>query len=325
MTTKDKDNQLESSSMRDVFGETLLSLAKTNKKIYVVNADLKSSVRLGKFASWYRHRFIECGVAEANAAAVAAGLAKTGKVVFLTSFSCFSPAINWAVIKQSICYNQANVKIIGSHSGLMSANLGATHQMLEDIALTRALPHMGVFAPIDALETKKMITTLVRSPQPAYIRLVRPTTHQIFPQKFDFTIGKSHLLQTGKHITVAGYGPILIQAIQAQQRLNQKHGTTAPQLEIINCSSIKPLDTATIKRSVKKTGKLVVIEDHQKNGGLGEAIATFLLASNLSPQFIHLAVNDQFGQSAKNYQKLYTYYGISLNHLLRAVQKLLKN
>lgn len=311
--------------MRDVFGATLLSLAKTNKKIYVVDADLKSPLRLSKFASWYRHRFIECGVAEANAAAVAAGLAKTDKVVFLTSFSCFSPAINWAVIKQSICYNLANVKIIGSHSGLLSANLGATHQMLEDIALTRVIPNLEVFAPVDAIETKKMITTLVRSSRPAYIRLVRPATPPVFPQKLDFTIGKSHLLQTGKHITIVGYGPVLAQAIEAQQKLNQKYGPTAPQLEIINCSSIKPLDVATIKKSVKKTGRLIVIEDHQKAGGLGEAIATLLLISNLHPRFIHLAVDNQFGQSAKDYQKLYTYYGISLNHLLRAIQKLFKN
>lgn len=325
MTIDNKSNQPKLTSMRDIFGQTLLSLAKTNKKIYVVNADLKSSLRLGKFASWYRHRFIECGVAEANAAAVAAGLAKTGKVVFLTSFSCFSPAINWAVIKQSICYNQSNVKIIGSHSGLMSANLGATHQMLEDIALTRVLPNMEVFAPIDAIETKKIITTLVHSSQPAYIRLVRPATPQIFPQKFDFTIGKSHLLQTGQHITIVGYGPILIQAIKAQQKLSQKHGVSAPQLEIINCSSIKPLDTSTIKKSVKKTGRLIVIEDHQKVGGLGEAVAALLLTSNLHPRCIHLAVNNQFGQSAKDHKKLYTHYGISLNHLLRAIQKLFKD
>jgi len=237
-------------------------------------------------------------------------------------FFLFSPAINWAVIKQSICYNQANVKIIGSHSGLLSANLGATHQMLEDIALTRVLPNMEVFAPIDAIETKKMITTLVRSPRPAYIRLVRPATPQIFPPKLDFTIGKSHLLQIGKDITIVGFGPILTQAIKAQQKLNQKHGTSAPQLEIINCSSIKPLDFSTVKKSVKKTDRLIVFEDHQKIGGLGEAVTALLLTANLHPRFIHLAVDDQFGQSAKDYQKLYTYYGISLNHLLRAIQKI---
>ena len=308
--------------MRQAFGQTLLRLAKTNKKIYVVDADLKSSLRLGKFASWYRHRFIECGVAEANAAALAAGLAKTGKTIFLTSFSCFSPAINWAVIKQSICYNRANVKIIGSHSGLLSTNLGATHQMLEDLALTRCLPNMQVFSPIDAVELEKIIKTIIHSPNPAYIRLVRPATPIVFDKKLSFTIGKSHILQKGKDITITGHGPPLTQAFIAQQKLIQKFGKQAPLLEIINCSSIKPLDISTIKKSVKKTTKLIVIEDHQKAGGLGEAIATALLAANLHPRFIHLAIDNQFGQSAKNYQKLYTHYGISLNHLIRAIQKI---
>lgn len=308
--------------MRQVFGQTLLHLAKTNKKIYVVDADLKSSLHLGKFASWYRHRFIECGVAEANAAALAAGLAKTGKTVFLTSFSCFSPAINWAVIKQSVCYNHANVKIIGSHSGLLSANLGATHQMLEDIALTRALPHMQVFSPIDAIELEKIIKTVVHSPHPAYIRMVRPATPVVFDKKLSFTIGKSHILQKGQDITITGHGPPLTQAFTAQQRLIQKFGKKAPSLEIINCSSIKPLDISTLKKSVKKTNKLIIIEDHQKAGGLGEALAAALLVADLHPRFIHLAVDNQFGQSAKNYQKLYTHYGISLDHLIRAIKKI---
>ena len=310
--------------MRQVFGQTLLNLAKTNKKIYVVDAGLKTSLGLLKFASWYRRHFIECGVAEANATGVAAGLAKTGKTVFLTSFSCFSPAINWAVIKQSICLNQANVKIIGSHSGLLSGDLGATHQMLEDIALTQALPNLQVFAPIDALETEKMITTLVHSPLPAYIRLVRPSTPQVFSPKLNFTIGKSHLLHRGSNVTIVGYGPILIQALEAQQKLNQKYGKKAPQLDIINCSSIKPLDFLTIRASLKVTNRLIVIEDHQKNGGLGQTIAANLLSSRLYPRFIHLAVDNQFGQSAKNSQTLYNHYGIGIRQLLIAIQKIIK-
>ncbi len=309
--------------MRQAFGQTLLKLAKTNKKIYVVDADLKTSLGLLKFASWYRRHFIECGVAENNAAGVAAGLAKTGKTVFLTSFSCFSPAINWAVIKQSICFNNANVKIVGSHSGLLSGALGATHQMLEDLALTQSLPNLQVFAPIDALETQKMITTLVHSPAPAYIRLVRPATPEVFPANFDFTIGKSHLLHHGSDLTVLGYGPILVQALEVQHKLDQKHGSKAPQLDIINCSSIKPLDFLTIRASLKITGRLIVIEDHQKNGGLGQTVAANLLSSRLYPRFIHLAVDDQFGQSAKNPQTLYNHYGIGQKHLLVAVNKII--
>lgn len=311
-------------SIRQAFGETLCKLAKTNKNIYVVSADLKSSLFLNNFAKKFPHRFIECGVAEANAAGIAAGLAKTGKTVFLTSFACFSPAINWNTIKQSICYNNSNVKIIGSHAGLLSTDLGATHQMLEDLALMRSLPNMEVFSPLDALETAKIIKAVTFSKQPAYIRLVRPTTPHLFNPKFNFTIGKSHLLKSGKDITIVGHGPILEEALQVQAKLNLNPQYKKISLEIINCSSIKPLDTVTILKSVKKTNRLICLEDHQQNGGLGEAVASLVLSNHLSPQFIHLAVNDLFGRSAKTAPELYDYYGIGVNHLLDAVKKLLE-
>lgn len=300
-------------SIRQSFGETIFKLAKTNKNIYVVNADLKSPLFLNKFASKFPTRFIECGVAESNAAGIAAGLAKSGKTVFLTSFSCFSPAINWAVIKQSICYNHTNVKIIGSHSGLMSTDLGATHQMLEDIALTRTLPNMEVFAPIDAIETEKIITSVTFSPNPSYIRLVRPQTSNVFNKKLSFTIGKSHILQKGKDVTIIGYGPILLQSLEIRNW----------SLEIINCSSIKPLDSVTILKSIKKTKRCIVVEDHQKNGGLGESIASLVLSSGVNSKFVHLAVDNQFGRSAKTYQELYDYYGIGVNNLIDAIKKII--
>jgi len=303
-------------SIRQSFGDTLYRLAKTNPSLYVVDADLKSSLFLTKFAQKFPKRFIECGVAENNAASVAAGLAKTGKTVFLSSFSCFSPAINWAVIKQSICYNHANVKIIGSHSGLMSGDLGATHQMLEDVALMRSLPNMQVFAPIDALETEKIITTVSRSPLPAYIRLVRPPSPLVFDRKLPFTIGKSHLLKSGSDLTVLGYGPILSNFLNFKF-LNYK-------FEIVNCSSLKPLDPETILKSVKKTGRVLVLEDHQKSGGLGEAVASLLLSSDLHPKFAHLAVDNRFGQSAKDYNDLYDHYGLGSADIQTAINKLMK-
>lgn len=299
-------------SLRQAFGRTLTELAKTHKDIYVVNADLKSSLYLTDFAKKYPRRFIECGVAEANAAAVAAGLAKTGKVVFLTSFACFSPAINWAVIKQSVCLNDANVKIIGSHAGLMSADLGATHQMLEDVALMRSLPNMEVFAPLDSSECQQMVKVLVRSHHPAYLRLVRPPSPQ-YSSSLPFTIGKSVVLQKGKDITVCGYGPILTQAFSLKKF----------SLEIINCSSLKPLDPKTILRSLKKTKRLLVIEDHQRNGGLGEALAHLLLSSGLKVKFRHLSVRDTFGQSAADYRQLWNYYGLGPAHLLEAARALM--
>jgi len=310
-------------SIRQSFGDILTKLAKNNKNIFVVNADLKSSLFLNDFAKKFPRRFIECGVAETNAAAVAAGLAQTGKTVFLTSFACFSPAINWNTIKQSVCYNNSNVKIIGSHAGLMSTDLGATHQMLEDLALMRSLPNMEVFSPIDSLETAQIIKTVIFSKKPAYIRLVRPNTPNIFDPKFDFTIGKSHILQSGKDVTIIGHGPILEESFQVQAKLALDEKYKNISLEIINCSSIKPLDTAAILKSVKKTGHLICLEDHQKNGGLGDAVASLVLANNLSCKFIHLAVDNSFGRSAKTYQELYNYYGIGVNDLLSAVKKIL--
>jgi transketolase len=315
----DKNNQ--TTSIRQSFGDTLFELAKTNQNIYVVSMDLKSSLFLTKFAKEFPTRFIECGVAEANAAGVAAGLAKSGKTVFLCSFACFSPAINWAVIRQSICYNNLNVKIVGSHAGLMSTDLGATHQSLEDISLMSALPNMDVFSPIDAVETKKIVTVLVRSPRPSYLRLVRPSTPIIFDKKFGFTIGKSLVLKKGQDITIIGHGPILNEAFEVQSFLQLQKPNIS--LEIINCSSVKPFDFEVITKSIKKTGRLICLEDHQKIGGLGQIVASRILSSKYHPKFIHLGVDNQFGRSAKTYPELYDYYNIGTKSLLAAIKKIL--
>jgi transketolase len=177
----------------------------------------------------------------------------------------------------------------------------------------RSLPNMEVFSPLDALETEKIIKAVTFSKKPAYIRLVRPSTPNLFNPKFDFTIGKSHILKSGKDVTIVGYGPILLQALEIKNH----------SLEIINCSSIKPLDTFTILKSVKKTGRLICLEDHQENGGLGEAVASLILSKNVPCKFIHLAVDNSFGRSAKAYQELYDYYGIGVNDLINAIKKIL--
>lgn len=311
MNSKNIDNK----SIRQAFSDSLFDLAVKNPNLYVVDIGLRPSLYLDKFALRFKSRFIECGIAESNAAAVAAGLAASGKIVFLTSFACFSPALNWAVIKQSICYNHKNVKIVGSHAGLMSADLGATHQMLEDVALMRSIPGMEVFAPLDAVEITKILPIIAHSSLPAYIRLPRPSTPVVFSPKLSFTIGKSAILSIGKDITVLGYGPVLTQLFSEDFK---KYS-----LDIINCSSIKPLDTETILKSVKKTGRCLVIEDHQKNGGLGEAVSSLILTSGIKSKFIHLAVDDSFGQSAKNYFDLYHHYGLSPLAILGAIKSLL--
>ena len=302
-----------SASMRQSFGDTIYELGSIMHDLYVVSMDLRESMRLTRFANKFRSRFIECGVAENNAAGVAAGLAKSGKTVFLASFACFSPGLNWSTIRESICYNHVNVKIVGGYAGLMAEVLGATHQMLEDIALMRSLPGMEVFSPLDGTETTKIVKAVARTKSPAYIRLVAPETQLMFPRKLAFTIGTSHVLQMGSDVTILGHGPILIQALEVRSW----------KLEVINCSSIKPLDEKTILSSVKKTGRCIVIEDHQKNGGLGEAVASLLLTNHVKCKFIHLAVDNQFGQSAKDYNQLYDFYRIGQKDLETAIKKIL--
>jgi len=299
--------------MRLSFSEALLKLAANDPNLYVISVGLRPSVMLDRFSTRFKARFIECGVAENNAAGIAAGLSKSGKNVFLCTYSCFSPGINLATIKQSICLNNLPVKIIGYHAGLLTGELGASHQMLEDIALMRSLPKMEVFAPIDAVETYKMAKVLAKSSRPAYLRLVRPSTPVVYPGRLGFTIGKSPVLQSGKDITVLGYGPVLAQVFSI---------VTKKSLEIINCSSLKPLDESTILKSVKKTSRLLVVEDHQQNGGLGEAVAALILKSSLKCRFAHLAVKNLFGQSARDPYDLYRLHGLSPVNILDTINKL---
>lgn len=301
--------------MRSAFADTIFDLAKDDPNIYVVSVGLRPSILMDRFAARYKTRFIEVGVAENNAAGVAAGLAKSGKNVFLCTYACFSPGINLATIKQSICENNLPVKIIGFHGGLLTGELGASHQMLEDIALMRSLPTMEVFAPIDAIEVAKMTSVLAKSNSPTYMRLVRPNSPECYPHKKGFTIGQSQVIQLGTDITILGYGPVLTQAIDLQIK--------QASLEIINCSSIKPLDESTILKSIKKTGRCLVIEDHQMIGGLGEAVATLILRSGLSCHFYQIGVNNSFGRSSHDPLDLYRLYGLSTTDIIAKVNYLM--
>lgn len=310
----------ETGSMRKALAETLVELAGRDDKIWVVDADLKSSLGLSEFAQKFPNRFVEAGVAENNAMGVAAGLARTGKIVFVGSYACFSPAINWAVIKQSVVYNQiGGVKIIGSHAGLLTGYQGSSHQMLEDVALMRAIPEMEVFAPVDAVETKKIVRAMTYSRKPGYIRVVRPET-PIWTKKRDrWIIGRPTKIQNGRDITVVGYGPVLAGAMAAQTELTLGRKKTS--LEIIGVGTIKPLELEMIVKSVSKTGRLLVVEDHQKNGGLGEWLAASLMLRKIKFDFRHLGIRDRFGQSGRDPWELYEVYSIGRRAILDTIKK----
>ncbi len=301
--------------MRAAFGETMVKMAKNNKKLYVVDAGLYPSLGLTKFKRRFPNRFVEVGVAETNAAGVAAGIAKAGNTVYLATYGCFSPSINWNTIKQSIGYNRLDVKLVGSHAGLMTTDLGATHQALEDLALARVIPGLQVFCPIDAVETTKIMEAITYSHIPAYLRLVRQKTDIYYPNNLGFTIGKSHVLRAGREVTLLGHGPILGMAMKIK--------LTGVTVEVINCSSVKPLDEETILRSAEKTRRVVVVEDHSKVGGLGEAVAGVVAKSGLGLKFCQMGIDNRYGQSGKDFNTLYSHYGIGAQDIELAIKQIL--
>lgn len=302
-------------STRDAFGEALLALGKTDKDIVVVSADLAESTRVHHFAKKYPQRFFEAGVAEQNMLGVAAGLALAGKTAFATSFGVFSPGRNWDQLRISVCYSQANVKIISTHSGLAVGADGASHQALEDIAITRCLPNLTVIAPIDYEETKKVIRAICKIKNPVYVRLTRQNSPVITTAQTPFQIGKANILQTGSDVTLIGCGSLVYEALKAVRVLARQKIS----VEIINLHTIKPLDESTILKSVRKTKCLVTVEEHQLSGGMGSAVAE-MLAQKYPVPINMIGVQDKFGESGTP-EELWEKYKLNHEYIIQAIQK----
>jgi len=312
---KKKDTSLK--SCRDGFGQALLELGKNNK-VVVVSADLAESTRCLEFSQKYPERFFEIGVAEQNMAGIAAGLALEGFIPFICSFAVFSPGRNWEQIRISICYNRANVKIVSSHAGLNVGEDGATHQALEDIALMRVLPNMTVIAPCDFKETQKAVLAAAEIKGPVYIRFGRAKSVVITTSKSPFQIGKAEILKKGNDVTIIACGPLVVEALKAAQALKKKK----IEAEVVNCHTIKPIDQKIIVASAKKTGKVITIEEHQINGGLGSAVAEILSQNYPVPMQI-MGMPDKFGESGKG-QELLDKYDLNVKGIINRVNKLLK-
>jgi len=306
--------------IRDGFGEALVELGAKDKDIFVVDADLASSLRLSGFAEKFPDRFIEVGVAEQNMAGVAAGLALAGKTVFMVSYASFSPPMNWNTIRASICYSGANVKIVGGHAGLMTSEYGATHQGIEDMALMWVLPGMVILVPADFKQAKGLTELAAEYKGPLYLRLARPETRGVEcrMQNVECRIGGSEVLREGRELTIVSCGPIITEVIRAISLIGQIG------VELINAYSVKPLDKATILRSVAKTGKVLTVEDHSVIGGLGSAVAELLAQEYPLPVKI-LGVPDVFGESAREPRQLLAKYGLDAEGIGKAIKNLLKN
>ena len=313
---KSQITKFELKSCRDGFGEALLELGKKDKKVVVVSADLAESTRCLEFGKKYPSRFFEVGVAEQNMAGVGAGLALEGLTPFICSFAVFSPGRNWEQIRVSVCYNKANVKIVSSHAGLNVGEDGATHQALEDIALMRVLPNMTVIAPCDFEETKKAVLAAAKMKGPVYIRYGREKT-PIISGKSKFQIGKADILRSGKDVTIIACGSMVYEALLAAEELAKEKISA----EVINCHTIKPIDKVTIISSAKKTKKVITVEDHQVNGGLGSAVAE-VLSQNYPVSMKIIGMPDKFGESGTAKQLLEK-YGLNKDKLFKIIISML--
>jgi transketolase len=301
-------------SIRDGVGLSLNSQGKNNENLYVLTADLRESVRVNDFAQNYPERFIECGVAEQNMAGIAAGLALCGNTSVITSFAVFSPGRNWDQIRVSICYSNTNVKIIGSHAGLLTGDDGATHQALEDIAITRVLPNMVVLNPCDYNQAIKAVDFAIKHNGPVYIRSYREKTLQVTTPETPFENHEPQIFKEGNDLTIIFSGPILEEVLKTVSFLEEKHKLS---VELINIPFIKPLNPEKIISSLRKTKKGVVIEEHQIAGGVGSSILERLSEHEHYPIKL-IGINNTFGESG-NYKDLYEKYEISSPHQIKKI------
>lgn len=293
------DDDVTQEPTRAGFGRGLKRAGELDERVVALCADLTESTQMHHFRDAFPDRFVEIGVAEQNLVTVASGMARAGKIPFTSSYAAFSPGRNWEQIRTTICLNNQPVKIVGSHAGVSVGPDGATHQMLEDIALMRVLPNMTVIAPGDAIEAEKATIAIAGSNKPAYLRLAREKTPIFSSDNAPFEIGKAYLLRKGTDVTLLGTGTLSYQLL-VLSRLLEDQGISA---EVVHVPTIKPLDETTILDSVKKTGRVVTAEEAQIAGGFGGAIAE-LLGDKFPAPLHRIGIHDHFGESGQPNQLL---------------------
>jgi transketolase len=308
----------ELKATRAGFGEGLVEAARRNQNVVGLAADLAESVRIDKFAKEFPNRFFTTGVAEQNLVAMASGFAIAGKIPFVGTFAVFAAGRAYDMVRQDVAYSNLNVKIAASHSGLTLGEDGATHQMLEDIGMMRALPNMTVIVPCDATETKKAVLAATEHNGPVYLRFSRPNLPNFTDEKALFAIGKADTLIDGKDATIIACGVLVWQAVLAIDAL-EKEGLS---VRLINMHTLKPLDEEAIVKAALETGAIVTAEEHQLHNGLGDAVAHVVALNHPVPMEI-VAVRDTFGESGKP-EELLVKYRISKDDIVSAVKHAVK-
>jgi len=322
LNTKIWNDDVEQVPIRKGFGQGLLKAGEENENVVGLCADLVESTQMNLFADKFPERFIEMGVAEQNLVTVASGMSAMGKIPFCTSYAMFSPGRNWEQIRTTIAYNDRKVVIVGSHSGISVGPDGGTHQALEDIALMRVMPNMDVISPCDAIEAKKATLALVKTPKPAYLRLVREKTQIITTEETPFSLEKAEIYwmpdvgiaQVGIIVT----GGLMYKALLAAKELEAEGIKT----KVMNLAIIKPIDVGSVVALAKECKAIVTVEEHQVVGGMGSAVAE-TLAQNFPVPMEFLGIQNKFGQSGTP-DELIEHYGMGKDSIKEAVKKVFK-
>jgi transketolase len=303
---------------RQGYGEGLVALGEKDPNVVVLTADLAGSTNASMFGDKFPERFIECGIAEQNMMGIAAGLALSGKIPFVSSYAVFVPGRCWDQLRVSVCYSKANVKVAGAHSGISVGPDGATHQALEDIATVRCLPNIVVLAPCDSIETKKATIAAAEHKGPVYFRFTREKTPVITNESTPFKIGKADTLKEGSDVTIVACGPLVYQSLVAANDLEKEKIS----VKVINNHTIKPIDKLALASAAKDTGAVVTVEEHQTTGGLGGAVAE-VLAENFPVPMERVGMPDSFGESGTP-EELLEKYGMSVKKIKESVKSAIK-
>ncbi len=313
---------IEQLPTRDGFGDALVIAGKENPNVVALCADITESTRVSVFRKEFPERFIEVGIAEQNMMGLAAGMALAGKVPFVASYAVFSPGRNWDQLRVSVCYANANVKVAGAHTGVSVGPDGATHQALEDIAITRCLPNLIVIAPCDYNETKKATLAAAKYKGPVYLRFAREKTPIFTTEETPFEIGKAYCVWKPKNdkpdAAIVACGPLVYNALLAAKELEEENISVC----VLNNHTIKPIDAKMIIHVAEKAGAVVTVEEHQIMGGMGSAVAE-VLVKNYPVPIEFVGMNDSFGESGEPSQ-LIEKYGMGVKAIKEAVKRVLK-
>lgn len=303
---------------RVAYGKALVEAGRKNEYIVALDADLGKATNSIKFKAAFPERYLDCGIAEQNMIGIAAGLATTGKIPFASTFAVFATMRAVEQLRNSVCYPNLNVKVVGTHAGIEIGGDGASHQAIEDVAITRSIPNLKVIVPSDHVSTKKLVGLMSEHVGPVYMRIGRDENEAIYSEQDEFLFGGSKQLTNGSDIAIIAMGTMVYKALEASRQLAAE-GINA---RVIDMYSIKPIDEDAILNAAEETKGIITVEDHNVIGGLGSAVSE-VVASSVPARVLRIGVQDKFGRSGTA-QELFHAYGLTANHIVIKAKELLR-